>query len=52
MLTTKDLYDILENKIANEAQKSLIRKKFQLRLQIECVMQLTVMKKQSISGAF
>ena len=28
MLTTKDLYDILENKIANEAQKTLIRNNF------------------------
>ena len=28
MLTTKDLYDIQENKIANEAQKSLIRNNF------------------------
>jgi hypothetical protein len=25
MITTKDLYDIIENKISNEAQKSLIR---------------------------
>lgn len=28
MITTKDLYDILENKIAHEAQKSLIRNSF------------------------
>ena len=28
MITTKDLYDILENKIANEAQKSLFRSNF------------------------
>ena len=28
MITTKDLYDILENKIANEVQKSLIRNSF------------------------
>lgn len=28
MITTKDLYDILENKITNEAQKSLIRNNF------------------------
>ena len=28
MITTKDLYDILENKIANEAQKVLIRNSF------------------------
>ena len=28
MITAKDLYDILENKIANEAQKSLIRSNF------------------------
>ena len=26
MLTIKDLYDIVENKIANEAQKAIIRK--------------------------
>jgi len=28
MITAKDLYNILENKIANEAQKSLIRSNF------------------------
>ena len=28
MITTKDLYDILENKIANEAQKVLISNSF------------------------
>ena len=28
MITTKDLYDIIENKISNEAQKSLIRINF------------------------
>ena len=28
MITAKDLYDILENKIANETQKSLIRSNF------------------------
>lgn len=28
MITTKDLYDIIENKISNEAQKSLIRNSF------------------------
>lgn len=28
MITTKDLYDIIENKITNEAQKALIRKNF------------------------
>lgn len=28
MITTKDLYDIIENKISNEAQKSLIRSNF------------------------
>lgn len=28
MITTKNLYEILENKIANEAQKSIIRNSF------------------------
>jgi hypothetical protein len=28
MITTKDLYDIIENKISNEAQKYLIRNNF------------------------
>lgn len=28
MITTKDLYDIIENKISNETQKSLIRNSF------------------------
>ena len=28
MITEKDLYDIAENKIANEAQKALIRNNF------------------------
>jgi hypothetical protein len=28
MITTKDLYDIIENNISNEAQKSLIRNSF------------------------
>ena len=28
MITAKDLYDIIENKITNEAQKSLIRNNF------------------------
>jgi len=28
MITTKDLYDILENKISNEMQKSLFRNNF------------------------
>ena len=28
MITTKDLYDIIENKITNEAQKSLFRNNF------------------------
>ena len=32
MLTTKDLYDILENKIANEAQKTLIRNNFPVEM--------------------
>ena len=32
MLTTKELYDILENKIANEAQKTLIRNNFPVEM--------------------
>ena len=28
MITEKDLYDILENKISNEMQKAIIRKSF------------------------
>ena len=32
MITIKDLYDIAENKIKNEAQKAIIRSSFPLRI--------------------
>ena len=32
MITEKDLYDILENKISNEMQKTIIRNSFPLQI--------------------
>ena len=32
MITTKDLYNIIGNKIANEAQKAIIRNNFPLQI--------------------
>ena len=39
MITPQDLFNIVGNKMANEAKKSIIRNNFLRKLQSKCVMQ-------------